>query len=93
MTPVPSTARPQSPQAVPFIAASATSTDVASARRVLRNRYALLSMTLLLSTQPSPLPAWWLYTCRNPARWARSMTLRFGKVAAGVMAFTRGGRG
>lgn len=93
MTPVPSTARPQSPQAVPIAAASATATDVDSAHRMLRNRYALLSMTLLLSTQPSPLPAWWLYTCRNPARWARYMTLRFGKVAADLMAFTRGGHG
>jgi hypothetical protein len=62
MTRAPSTARPQSAQAVPITAASATAMDVAGTRCVLRDRYALLSMTLLLSTQPSPLPAWWLYT-------------------------------
>ncbi|MEK8052614.1 Bax inhibitor-1 family protein [Ideonella sp. DXS22W] len=49
MTSIPSTARPETVHAVPNVAGSATHADVAVTRRVLRNTYALLSMTLLFS--------------------------------------------
>ncbi|MBS1179030.1 MAG: hypothetical protein H6R06_3442, partial [Proteobacteria bacterium] len=49
MTPLPSPARPQAAYAAPIAAGNATPTDVAGTRRVLRNTYALLSMTLLFS--------------------------------------------
>jgi modulator of FtsH protease len=47
--PIPSTVRPLAPHSTPIAAGGATSTDVADASRVLRNTYALLSMTLLFS--------------------------------------------
>ena len=49
MTPIPSTARPETAHSAPIAAGSATPTDVAGTSRVLRNTYALLSMTLLFS--------------------------------------------
>lgn len=49
MTPFSSTARPQAPHSAPMGAGSATAPDAASTSRVLRNTYALLSMTLLFS--------------------------------------------
>ncbi|MDO9095841.1 MAG: hypothetical protein Q8R98_08610 [Rubrivivax sp.] len=49
ITPIPSTARPQAAHSAPIAAGSATPTDVAGTSRVLRNTYALLSMTLLFS--------------------------------------------
>jgi Zn-finger nucleic acid-binding protein len=63
MTPIPSTARPESAQVEPIAAGNATPTDVAGAGRVLRNTHALLSMTLLFSAAIAaasvafPLPA------------------------------------
>jgi modulator of FtsH protease len=47
--PIPSTARPDAMHSAPIAAGSAIPTDVAAASRVLRNTYALLSMTLLFS--------------------------------------------
>ena len=47
--PIPVTARPDAMHSAPITAGSATPTDVAAASRVLRNTYALLSMTLLFS--------------------------------------------
>src|SRR5512139_106549 len=49
MTPIPSPARPQAAYPAPISAGNATPTDVAGTSRVLRNTYALLSMTLLFS--------------------------------------------
>ena len=49
MTPIPSPARPEAARPAPLAAGSATRTNVASTSRVLRNTYALLSMTLLFS--------------------------------------------
>ena len=49
MTPIPSTARPEAAHSAPIATGSATPTDVAGTSRVLRNTYALLSMTLLFS--------------------------------------------
>ena len=49
MTPIPSTAHPETAHSAPIAAGSAKPTDVASTSRVLRNTYALLSMTLLFS--------------------------------------------
>jgi modulator of FtsH protease len=49
MTPIPSTARPEATHSEPIAARSATPADVAGTSRVLRNTYALLSMTLLFS--------------------------------------------
>jgi len=49
MTPIPSSARPEAAHSAPIAAGSATPTDVAGTSRVLRNTYALLSMTLLFS--------------------------------------------
>ncbi len=48
-TPITSTDRLEAANSTPTTAGSATLTDVASAGRVLRNTYALLSMTLLFS--------------------------------------------
>jgi len=49
MTPISSTARPEAAHSAPIAAGNATPTDVAGTSRVLRNTYALLSMTLLSS--------------------------------------------
>lgn len=48
-TPIPSTARPLVPYSAPIAAGGAIPTAVPDASRVLRNTYALLSMTLLFS--------------------------------------------
>ena len=49
MTPIPSTARSEAAHSAPIATGSATPADVAGTTRVLRNTYALLSMTLLFS--------------------------------------------
>jgi modulator of FtsH protease len=49
LTPIPSTAHPETAQSAPIAAGNATLTDIAGSSRVLRNTYALLSMTLLFS--------------------------------------------
>ncbi len=49
MTPIPSTTRPETAHSAPIAAGNATPADVAGTSRVLRNTYALLSMTLLFS--------------------------------------------
>jgi modulator of FtsH protease len=49
MPPIPSNARPQAPHPAPKAAGNATPATAAGASRVLRNTYALLSMTLLFS--------------------------------------------
>ena len=55
--PIPSTARPDAVHMAPIAAGSATPTDVAAASRVLRNTYALLSMTLLFSAAVAAEPS------------------------------------
>lgn len=47
--PIPSTARPLAPHSAPIASGGAIPTEVADTSRVLRNTYALLSMTLLFS--------------------------------------------
>lgn len=49
MTPIPATARPEAAHLAPSGTGSAIPTDATGTRRVLRNTYALLSMTLLSS--------------------------------------------
>jgi modulator of FtsH protease len=49
MTPIPSTVRPDSPQPTSVVASPANAFSALGASRVLRNTYALLSMTLLFS--------------------------------------------
>ena len=49
MTPIPSTARPDSANPLPVVAGPASAPSAVGASRVLRNTYALLSMTLLFS--------------------------------------------
>ena len=49
MTPIPSTTRPETAHSASIAAGNATPTDVVGTSRVLRNTYALLSMTLLFS--------------------------------------------
>jgi modulator of FtsH protease len=49
LTPIPSTVRPDAVNPLPAAAGTAVCPDAADTRRVLRNTYALLSMTLLFS--------------------------------------------
>lgn len=65
MTPIPSTPRAEAAHSAPSATGSAKPTDVVGTSRVLRNTYALLSMTLLFSAAIAAASV--AFSCRRRA--------------------------